>query len=88
MREIVMSATFMKELSYFLKLHKDIEKRIPVIFEKLKSDIHTPSLRTHKLHGKLGEYYACNISHNYRVVFRFDSKCIYPQSIGSHDDVY
>ncbi len=33
-----------------------------------------PGLRLHRLSGQLGEFYAVNVSGNWRVVFRFDGE--------------
>lgn len=51
-------------------------------------DIFSPSLETHKLHGKMAKSYACSVNYYYRIVFSFDDQYIYLESIGSHDDVY
>jgi mRNA-degrading endonuclease YafQ of YafQ-DinJ toxin-antitoxin module len=49
-----------------------------------------PSLRLHKLQGKLGEYHSISIDMSYRVVIEFiiQEDVIIPIDIGSHDDVY
>lgn len=46
-----------------------------------------PSLRTHKLHGNLGSYYAFYLRDGYRVLFDFeDDNNILLVNIGSHDE--
>lgn len=54
----------------------------------LSKDVSHPSLKTHKLHGRVGKSYACSINYDYRIVFSYDDKFIYLKSIGNHDDVY
>ena len=49
-----------------------------------------PSLRLHKLKGKLADFYSISINMEYRVIIDFIIKDgeIIPIDIGSHDDVY
>ncbi len=88
MYKIIFSDAFERALFRFLKRHKELREEIYKRFHQLEIDIRNPSLRTHKLHGSLSKYYACNITFDYRLIFRIDSEFIYPQSIGKHDDVY
>jgi addiction module RelE/StbE family toxin len=88
MREIFVSATFAGRLAKFLNYHPEFKNAVAKAFKSLKADIRMPSLQTHKLHGKMKDSYACNINYQYRIVFTFDDKLIYPESIGSHEDVY
>ena len=49
-----------------------------------------PSLRLHKLQGKLAELYSVSINISYRISLDFlieDNKII-PVDTGSHDDIY
>ena len=48
-----------------------------------------PTLRTHKLTGRLEGLWAFSITYNYRAVFKFlDDKEILLIDIGTHDEVY
>jgi mRNA-degrading endonuclease YafQ of YafQ-DinJ toxin-antitoxin module len=40
------------------------------------------------LHGQMSKSYGCDINYSYRIVFSFDEKFVYLESIGPHDDVY
>ena len=88
MRTISPSEAFDRKLVKFLKQHRELSKDIKILFVKLELNLHDPVLKTHKLHGKLSRFHGASINYRYRIVFRFDEKHIYPQSIGSHDDVY
>ena len=48
-----------------------------------------PSLKTHKLSGKLQEFWSFSIDYDERVLFYFteDEKAVFVD-IGSHDEVY
>ncbi len=88
MRTIFPSEAFDRKLIRFLKLHKEMFKDVLRTTRLLEHDIRASSLKTHKLHGKLAKSHACSINYHYRIVFSFDEKYIYLESIGSHDDVY
>ena len=46
-------------------------------------------LQTHKLSGKLKDYWACTVDYDTRIIFRFISpKEVLLLDIGSHDEVY
>ena len=49
-----------------------------------------PSLRLHKLQGKLCEFHSISIDIEYRIIIDFIIKDdeIIPVDIGTHDDVY
>jgi mRNA interferase YafQ len=48
-----------------------------------------PRLRTHKLTGKLEGLWACSVTYDYRIIFRFLSKGeVLLIDIGGHDEVY
>jgi len=87
-RTIFPFPVFERRLTKFLGFHPDLKKQIKEILKLLSQDVHSPSLKTHKLHGKLGSSYACSINHYYRIVFSFDENFVYLESVGSHDDVY
>jgi mRNA-degrading endonuclease YafQ of YafQ-DinJ toxin-antitoxin module len=58
--------------------------------ELLEIDPYHPSLRLHKLQGKLRDYHSISITMKYRVVIDFIIKDneIIPINIGAHNEVY
>jgi addiction module RelE/StbE family toxin len=88
MREIFISVTFAGRLKKFMKYHPELKNSVSKTLKLLRTNVYAPSLETHKLHGKMSESYACSINYYYRIVFSFDDKLIYLESIGTHDDVY
>ena len=56
----------------------------------LEIDPYHPSLRLHKLGGKLEGVYSISINISYRIIIEFiiNDDIIVPINIGSHDDVY
>ena len=62
-------------------------------FEFLEEDAFHPSLRTHKLKGRLAEQrWACSEGYDLRILFRFvlhvEEKSILPSTLGGHEEVY
>jgi addiction module RelE/StbE family toxin len=47
-----------------------------------------PSLRTHKLSGRLADHWAFSASRNLRVLCRIDGDTAYLIAVGTHDEVY
>ncbi len=45
-------------------------------------------LRTHKLKGDLGDYWAFSVDDDLRVLFRWDEDEAFLVNLGTHDQVY
>lgn len=88
MRKITFTDSFRKDLAKFLRQHQDLTGTIEKVFRFLETDVHTPSLRTHKLHGSLQKSYSCSVTYGYRIAFSFDDRYVYLESIGTHDEIY
>lgn len=44
------------------------------------------SLKTHKLHGKLKDFWAFSVDNDYRIIFEFvDANTVYFHTVGRHD---
>ncbi len=81
--KIIYSSKFAKEYKRLpLKIKKTAEKK-ENIFRK---DPFESSLKTHKLTGKLKEYYSFSIDYQYRIIFEFVKKdIIWFHSVGTHE---
>lgn len=90
MIEIIYSGPYIKKEEKFLKKHPDIAGQYEKTLKLLKLDPYHPSLRLHKLTGKLNELYSVSINIAYRISIDFiiqDEKII-PVDIGTHEEVY
>ena len=47
-----------------------------------------PILRTHKLKGELGDYWAFTVDADLRVLFRWSGDEAFLVNLGSHDEIY
>jgi len=67
---------------------KDMQKTL----ELLSEDAFHPLLKTHKLKGDLEGSWACSISYELRIVFKFvqykGAEAILLETVGTHEDVY
>lgn len=76
------SHSFVKKFS---KLDSRIKKRCLVKIDSFLEDPYSPPLKTHKLSGKLKEFWAFSIEYNLRILFRFkNDKEVEFIDIGTH----
>ena len=90
MYKLVETKSYLKKLKKFLKKHPDMFKKYEKTIYLLESNPFHPSLRLHKLQGKLENFYSVSIDMSYRIIVDFviiDNK-IFLIDIGTHDDVY
>ncbi len=88
--KIIRTDAYFKKLKKFIKKHPEVLERYSKTMELLEIDPYHPSLRLHKLQGKLRVYHSVSITMQYRVVIDFilNEKEIIPIDIGAHDEVY
>lgn len=68
-----------KKIPNTVKLQAEVKE---VIFRK---DLFDPRLKTHKLKGKLANFYSFSISYHWRIVFHFENNDeIVFDTIGTH----
>ena len=90
MAEIIYTDSYLKRVKKFIKKHPELISQYEKTLKLLELNPNHPSLRLHKLHGKLSELYAVSINITYRIsiYFLIDKDKIIPVDIGSHEDVY
>jgi addiction module RelE/StbE family toxin len=81
--KIIYSTKFAKEYKRLpLKVKKLAEKKETI----LRKEPFESSLKTHKLTGKLKEYYSFSIDYQYRIIFEFAEKnVVWFHSVGTHE---
>jgi len=88
--EIIYTDSYNKRAKKFIKKHPDLLSQYEKTLKLLEINPNHPSLRLHKLKGKLSELYSISINISYRICIDFiieDDKII-PIDVGSHDEVY
>ncbi|HQP49302.1 MAG TPA: type II toxin-antitoxin system RelE/ParE family toxin [Spirochaetota bacterium] len=90
MVEIIYTESYNKRASKFIKKHPDLLSQYQKTLELLEMNPYHPSLRLHKLKGKLSELYSITINISYRISidFIFEDDKIIPIDVGSHDEIY
>ena len=87
---LIFSATYEKRAKKFFKNHSDLLSTYEKILILLSNNPFHPSLRLHKLQGKLKQLHSVSINLQYRILLEFliqDDKIIFID-IGSHDQIY
>jgi len=82
--EIIYSSKFAREYRKLPQNIKLIAEKQEVIFRLKPFD---PQLKSHKLHGKLKEFWSLSIDGKYRIIFEFSKNkdIFYFHSVGNHD---
>ena len=90
MAEILYTESYNKRAQKFLKRHPEMKGQYGKTLELLEINAFHPSLKLHKLRGRLSELYAVSINITYRIVliFMIHEDRIIPVDVGSHDEVY
>lgn len=76
--------------SKFAREYKKLPKKVKLIAEKkeiiFRGNPFDKTLKTHKLHGRLRDFWSFSAGFKYRIVFEFGDKgIVYFHSIGDHD---
>ena len=91
-RLLLPSNAFVRSARRFTRKHPQLASELQLTLELLAEDAFHPSLKTHKLKGKLAASWACSAGYDLRVIFQFvkhkSEDAILLESIGSHDEVY
>ena len=90
MAEIIYTDSYIKRARRFFIKHPEIISQYEKTLKLLEVNPNHPSLRLHKLHGKLSELYSVSINISYRICIDFiiEEDKIIPIDIGTHDEVY
>ena len=83
MIEILYKPSFIRQ---YKKLPEALKAEIKEKIELFKGSQNHSYLKTHKLKGKLGEFYSFSVNYDYRIIFEYESKKkITFLMIGNHD---
>jgi len=88
--KILYTDSYIKKAKKFVKKHPELLSQYEKTLKLLELNPFHPSLRLHKLTGKLSELYSVSINMTYRISIDFiiDDKEIIPINVGKHDEVY
>lgn len=88
--ELVFTESYEKKARKFLRKHAELVGQYEKTLQLLEANPYHPSLRLHKLKGRLDGIYSVSINISYRISIDFliEKDQIIPINIGSHDEVY
>jgi len=88
--KIVYTESYIKKAKKFAARHPELIKQYEKTLKLLELNPYHPSLKLHKLKGKLSELYSASINISFRISLFFIVKedKIIPVDIGSHEEVY
>jgi addiction module RelE/StbE family toxin len=80
---IIYSPKFARE---YKKLPQEIKRAAEEREKAFRKNPFDPALDSHKLHGRMRDFWSFSITHRYRIIFELASKdIIYFHSVGNHD---
>ena len=91
-RALLPSKAFLRSARRLTKRDPSVAADLETVLELLAEDAFHPSLRTHKLKGKLSKSWACSAGYDLRVVFQpvkhEGKEALLLEAAGTHDEVY
>ena len=89
MINLIWGSSFKRAYKKITIANPDLKPKIAQTLETFADNPYDPSLRTHKLSGKLKGLWAFVVTYDCRVVFQFlDDQDALLIDIGKHDEVY
>lgn len=90
MPKLIFTESYEKKAAKFLKKHPELKEQYGKSLRLLALNPKHPSLRLHKLLGKLAKLHSVSINLSYRIVIYFIIKqeTIIPIDVGTHDEIY
>ena len=90
MYRIIFTESYVKRVKIFARKHPELLKQYKKTLYLMELNPSHPSLRLHKLKGRLSEYYSVSINMIYRITIDFiiQENEIVPINIGKHDELY
>jgi len=88
--KLIFTEQYEKCLRKFIKKDPENLSQYEKTIRLLEVNPHHPSLRLHKLSGKLSDLHSVSINISYRITIELiiTEKEVTPIKIGSHDEVY
>lgn len=87
---IIYTDSYINKAKRFAKKHPEVISQYEKTLKILEIDPHHPSLRLHRLKGKLKDLHSVSINISYRITleFYFKDNEIILVNVGHHDEVY
>ena len=88
--KLIYTEIYINKAKRFVNKHPELITQYKKTLKILENDPYHPSLRLHRLKGKLKELHSVSINISYRITleFYFNDKEIILVNVGHHDEVY
>lgn len=88
--KVVFTESYTRRAIRFIRKHPEVRQQYEKTLQLLELDPFHPSLRLHKLKGRLSDLHSVSINLSYRITLEFliEGRTLIPVAIGSHDEVY
>jgi mRNA-degrading endonuclease YafQ of YafQ-DinJ toxin-antitoxin module len=88
--KLVFTESYTRRAIRFIRKHPEVRQQYEKTLQLLELNPFHPSLRLHKLKGRLSDLHSVSINLSYRITLEFliEGQTIIPVAIGAHDDVY
>ncbi|MBI4945052.1 MAG: type II toxin-antitoxin system mRNA interferase toxin, RelE/StbE family [Bacteroidetes bacterium] len=91
-RKLVFLKSFDKSFKKFVKGNYVLQENIEKTLRLMEADVFAPTLKAHKLSGKLLGLIACSCGYDCRIIFSIEKhsghEVILLIDIGTHDEIY
>ena len=94
MRTLVWDSSFKRAFKRSIRKNPQLKTKIFVVLELLLENPYNPTLKAHKLKGRLDGLWACWVEYDCRIIYTFkfvddsEEESILLIDIGTHDEVY
>ena len=86
--KIKISRQFQKSFGKLTKKNSLLSEKIKTKVTLFRNDINHPSLKVHKLTGKLNNAWSFSVNEDIRILFIYNNDHVLFVEIGGHDKVY
>jgi len=88
--KLTFTESYLKRATKFAKKHPELKNQYLKTLQILELNPYHPSLRLHRLQGKLEALHSVSINVSYRLTIELwiEGEEIIPINIGTHDEVY
>lgn len=86
--EIYLANSYLKAYCKLAKKNKQLSKKVKKQLHQFQKNPRHPSLRLHKLEGKMQTAWSISVGKSLRLVFVYVEDGILLLNFGSHDQVY
>lgn len=76
---------FIKQLKQLNKLPLDLQEEVLIKIDLFIENSRHPSLKNHKLQGRLRDFYSFSVNYSYRILYKIKDNKVVLAEIGTHD---